>query len=199
MPFIARNISRTEYNRTRPQFSFGPDIWTNIYAPVYGAAIGSTLVIKTGSTGAGTITRQWYKDGGFLSQSTGADLTLSNVQQGDYGVYTCIATNAFGSTTSRSVQVIQGSSVSVTYVSPTSSYDSTRISQGVPITITLGGSPPFTVRLRKSGIAEPIPVAYVTTGFTHTFTVTAAGTYDMIVNNTMPLQVLSNVSQVRLD
>jgi hypothetical protein len=66
------------------------------------ALYGSTVAISASITGTQPLTCQWWKngtnlvDGGRLSGTTTATLTISNVQPGDLGNYTLVVTNAYG-------------------------------------------------------------------------------------------------------
>ena len=63
-------------------------------------SLGGTLVLSAAATGTPAPTFQWRRNGSNISGATGATLTLSNVQAGDAGTYTVVATNSSGSTTS---------------------------------------------------------------------------------------------------
>ena len=61
-----------------------------------------TINYNATAVGPGTISYQWKLNGSSLSGQTSGTLTLSNVQLGNAGTYTVVATNANGSTTSSS-------------------------------------------------------------------------------------------------
>jgi len=69
------------------------------------ALYGSTAAISVSIAGTQPLACQWWKngmnlsDGGRLSGTATATLTISNVQPGDLGNYTLVVTNAYGATT----------------------------------------------------------------------------------------------------
>jgi uncharacterized repeat protein (TIGR03803 family) len=69
--------------------------------------LGDTATFSVATFGDQPVTYQWQKsgtnlvDGGSLSGSTSRLLTITNVDVGDAGVYSLIASNAYGSVTSR--------------------------------------------------------------------------------------------------
>jgi alpha-tubulin suppressor-like RCC1 family protein len=69
------------------------------------ALYGSTVAISASIAGTQPLVCQWWKngtnlfDGGRLSGTTTATLTISNVQPGDFGDYTLVVTNAYGAGT----------------------------------------------------------------------------------------------------
>lgn len=76
---------------------------------------GATVTLAVQAAGAAPLAYQWQKevggvftnltDGAGLSGTTGADLTLSNVQAADAGNYRVVVSNAGGAATSRSTPV----------------------------------------------------------------------------------------------
>src|SRR5208282_1412265 len=68
---------------------------------------GGTATFSAAIFGGQPVTYQWQKsgtnlmDGGSLSGSASRLLTITNVASGDAGVYSLIASNAYGSVTSR--------------------------------------------------------------------------------------------------
>jgi hypothetical protein len=63
-------------------------------------APGTVATFNALATGTGPITYQWRKDGATIAGATTASLTVANVQAGNLGNYTLVATNAIGSSTS---------------------------------------------------------------------------------------------------
>lgn len=70
------------------------------------AAIGSTQSLSVTATGTAPISYAWYKDGtalsdgGIVSGTASAQLTLAGISAADAGSYTAVATNSLGSATS---------------------------------------------------------------------------------------------------
>lgn len=66
----------------------------------YAAAISENVTLTAFASGSPTPTLQWSRDGTPISGATSPSLVLSDVQLGDAGSYTCVATNSEGSATS---------------------------------------------------------------------------------------------------
>jgi pectate lyase len=80
---------------------------TNSVAPVFTTQPGSQVVLVGGTAsftalaaGTAPITYQWKKNGTAVPGATSTSLTLTNVQNGDSGSYTAVASNSVGTTTS---------------------------------------------------------------------------------------------------
>ena len=66
----------------------------------------------TATTGAGSLTYQWQRNGADLDPppagvfgATANTLTIANVQESSEGLYRCVVNNAAGSTTSNAAQL----------------------------------------------------------------------------------------------
>jgi hypothetical protein len=76
-----------------------------------GAATGNYVTLSVSATGTPPLNYQWWRngiallDGGHVSGTTGAALTLVNAQTNDSGSYTVVVTNSSGSATSALVQL----------------------------------------------------------------------------------------------
>ena len=64
------------------------------------AAVGGSAAFTAAASGVPTPALQWLKNGTSLLNATNATLTLTNVQVADIGVYSMIASNAFGTAAS---------------------------------------------------------------------------------------------------
>ncbi|HXC99028.1 MAG TPA: immunoglobulin domain-containing protein, partial [Verrucomicrobiae bacterium] len=62
--------------------------------------LGCTVTFSSAATGSGTLTYQWQKNGANLPGQNGTNLALLDVQPPEFGNYTMIASNAYGSATS---------------------------------------------------------------------------------------------------
>ncbi|HOX56177.1 MAG TPA: sialidase domain-containing protein [Candidatus Paceibacterota bacterium] len=76
--------------------------------------LGSTVVLSAGTVGSPTILYQWQKDGVPLAGATGLNLTLTNVDYTDAGVYRLGATNGSGGVLSPAATLVVWPPVSVT-------------------------------------------------------------------------------------
>jgi hypothetical protein len=61
---------------------------------------GCTVIFNSAATGTGMLTYQWQQSGTNLAGQNGTNLALLNVQPSDFGNYTMIASNVYGSATS---------------------------------------------------------------------------------------------------
>jgi hypothetical protein len=92
-----------------PQFTVHPSGRT--------VAIGGTATFKVTVIGEPAPTIQWQKNGVDLPGKTGVELTLSNVQQDDAGLYRAVASNSAGEATSNGATLaIAGEPVANTVV-----------------------------------------------------------------------------------
>ncbi len=66
---------------------------------------GSNLVIDASVGGTPPVTLQWYRDGVAIPGATGPTYSLNNASVFDAGMYTLVASNAYGSVTSSIVSV----------------------------------------------------------------------------------------------
>jgi hypothetical protein len=62
--------------------------------------VGCTAIFNSAATGAGSLTYKWQKDGTNLPGQNSTNLAVLSVQAADFGNYTMIAGNAYGSATS---------------------------------------------------------------------------------------------------
>ncbi|MBI2514186.1 MAG: immunoglobulin domain-containing protein [Opitutae bacterium] len=63
--------------------------------------VGLSATLSVTATGAGPLSYQWMKDGATLDGATQAQLTLTNLQVANSGVYRVVVSNASGSVTSQ--------------------------------------------------------------------------------------------------
>ena len=69
-------------------------------------AEGDPVTFSVDATGVGTLTYQWYKNGGMISGATGATHTISSVGSGSAGNYTVTVTDGNGDSTMSSTYVL---------------------------------------------------------------------------------------------
>jgi uncharacterized repeat protein (TIGR03803 family) len=117
--------------------------------------LGGTATFSVATVGSQPVTYHWQKsgtnlvDGGSLSGSTSRLLTITNVDFGDAGVYSLIASNAYGSVTSRLAFLeimVSPPSITVQPVSQTVLAGST-----VTFTVSAVGDLPFYYQWMKNG------------------------------------------------
>jgi len=69
--------------------------------PANGTVIqGGRVTLSVTPSGSGPFSYQWKYNGGDIMHATGQSLVLSNIQPGQYGNYTVVVSNPYGSTTS---------------------------------------------------------------------------------------------------
>jgi hypothetical protein len=61
---------------------------------------GANVTFNVAASSASPLTYQWRFNGGKIGGATSASLTLTNIQSGDAGGYSCVVSNASGSVTS---------------------------------------------------------------------------------------------------
>ncbi|MFZ4430117.1 MAG: immunoglobulin domain-containing protein, partial [Phycisphaerales bacterium] len=69
------------------------------------ASVGQTASFTASATGSAPISYQWRKNGVNIPGATSSTLTFASVDAADAGVYSCVATNACGSTVGTSAEL----------------------------------------------------------------------------------------------
>jgi len=114
-------------------------------------AAGANVTFTVTATGSPTPTLQWQRNGSPLAGQTGQTLTLTSVQAGDAGSYTCVATNNAGSVTSNAATL----AVTAAAVLPsfTAHPASQAVTAGANVTFTVSatGSPTPTLQWQRNG------------------------------------------------
>ncbi len=87
-------------NSTNAQLTilFPPAITANPAGDSVGQ--GCAVSFSAAATGTGLLSYQWQKDGSNVVGQTGTNLTILHVQPGDFGGYTLMASNNYGTATS---------------------------------------------------------------------------------------------------
>ncbi len=101
-------IQRLQTAAVVPPVVKSAPFFTREPAPPSGVLVGDTVVLQAGVGGAPAITLQWRRDGAPIPEATGPVLTLTDVQTGDSGSYTLLATNPQGTVTSTPVVLTVG-------------------------------------------------------------------------------------------
>jgi hypothetical protein len=102
---LAISIATPAPNSTAPVFTTQPQSAT--------VAVGGSVTLLAVAVGAPTPTYQWQKNGANIAGANGGSLALSNLQAGDAGSYTVVASNSAGSATSQAAVVGITSTVKV--------------------------------------------------------------------------------------
>ena len=112
---------------------------------------GGTASFTVAASGSPTPTYQWAKGGVNISGATSATLTLSNVQAGDAGTYTAVATNSAGSATSTGAVLTVSASAVAPAIATQPSSQIVTAGATVTMTVAVTGSPTPTVQWKKDG------------------------------------------------
>jgi hypothetical protein len=153
--------------------------------------IGASAVFSiTAQGGSSTLGYQWLKsgvavvDGGTITGSTTASLTLANVTNSDAGPYQCVVTNSSGGVTSSvaTLSVIVAPTIATQPASQTVNNNTAAI-----FNVSATGTAPFTYAWYKNGgaLANSAKISGATTAsltVTNTAT-TDAGSYTVVVSN----------------
>lgn len=156
-----------------PTFSVQPESQT--------VTVGNNLTLSATANGNPAPTYQWRKDGVSIAGATLASFTVTNVQLGDAGSYTVVASNSSGVATSQ----IATLTVNPVPVAPTITLQpvSQIATTGNPVTFTASatGSPSPTFQWQKGGInINGATVSSLTIGSVQT---SDAGTYTFVATN----------------
>jgi len=139
---------------------------------------GASATFNVTVAGSWPLSYQWYLNGSAISGATQSSYTDANVQPGDAGSYTVVATNDFGSATSDAavLTVIVAPTITTQPVSQT-------VTQGNSVTFTAAatGSAPLTFQWQKGGV--PISGATGTSYSMSNVQSASAGTYTVVVSN----------------
>ncbi len=109
---------------------------------------GSRVSFAVSAFGVGTLRYQWFFNGGILSASTNATLSLTNVQPSHAGIYRVTVADDVGVSRSQPASLVVNVRASIL----TQPQNSTVV-EGEPaqFIVSLVGTPPFTVRWRRNG------------------------------------------------
>jgi len=117
---------------------------------------GSKLTLTATASGEPAPAYQWLKNNTPIAGATSSTFTLASVQPSDAGSYTCLVTNALGTTTSPPAQVVVGPSAWLSNLSVRTTLDDAQLlTVGA---VVVGGS--RNVLLRAAGPAlKPLGIA----------------------------------------
>jgi hypothetical protein len=157
------------------------------------AVVGDTVSFNVVATGTAPLTYVWRKggtplqDGGIVSGSGTATLTLTGVTLDSAGSYDCVVSNSASSATSAAATL--GVKLPAVAPSITTGPVSQTVTAGATasFTVSASGTAPFTYQWRKGGAALQ-DGGVVSGSMTSTLTLTGvatgdAGSYDVVVTN----------------
>ena len=144
------------------------------------AAFGQSTSFTVAATGGPTPAYQWRFNGSTISGATSATYTLTNAQSYNSGSYDVVVANYLGTATSAAATLLVGSAPSI--VSQPAS-QSVGTGGTVQLSISVGGSAPFSYQWRKNSVA----ISGATTGTFRlaNFQPADAGAYDVVVTNAL--------------
>ena len=169
------------------------------------AATGGSAVFSVSNSGTAPFTYQWRKnggnlsDGGNISGSTSATLTLANATSGDAAAYSVVITNSAGSVTSNNASLTVTPPPAVA-PSITSQPAGQTVVEGnsVVISVSNSGTAPYTYQWRKNGgnLANGGNVSGATTATLTLSNVVAgdAANYSVVVTNSAGSATSSDAS-----
>ena len=161
------------------------------------ATVGGSATFSVTASGDAPLSYQWLKEDVEIPGAIGTTLTLNNVQASDVATYTVTVTNPVGSVTSN------GAALVVAGLPPTITSQPAAHTSGagssVSLSVTAGGSAPFTYQWRKAGVnlADGGNVAGSATP-TLTLTNVQSGdvaSYDVVVTNNVSF-ITSNAASL---
>lgn len=157
-----------------------PPSFTTQPAPSTKVAIGKNATLSVVVNGNPTPTLQWKKNGTDISGATAASLDLTNVQAGDAGSYTVVATNSEGTATSNSGVIVPVVPPSIT----TQPAPSTTVLVGsnVSLFVVAAGDLPLAYQWKKGSTS--ISGATAASLALSNVALTDTGDYSVVVSNT---------------
>jgi plastocyanin len=164
---------------------------------------GSSVTFSAAASGSPTPTYQWWKNGRRISGATSASYTIANVTTSNAGTYTVVATNSFGSATSKGAVLTVTTNAPQFIVQPAA----WTVTAGASVTFTsaASGSPVPTFQWRKNGRriyganSATYTIASVTTSSAGTYSVVATNSVGSVTSNGAVLQTVSAASIVPVD
>ncbi len=156
---------------------------------------GANVTFTAAASGSPAPTYQWRKDGNNLSGATSDSLSLTNVQTGDAGTYTVVATNSAGTATSNGAVLTVAAATVAPAITTQPSSQSVTAGANVTFTAAASGNPTPTYQWRKDGNAisgatnATLNLANVQTSDAGTYTVVATNSAGSATSNGAVLTV----------
>lgn len=141
---------------------------------------GSSVQLISTATGAPTPTLQWRRNGVDIPNAVNPVFTLPQTAWSDGGTYTCVATNAAGSTTSATATLIVNAPPAI-LANPAS--QTVTAGDSVTFTVTATDTPTPTYAWRHNG--NPLPNATAATLTLNNVQSANGGDYDVVVTNSL--------------
>ncbi len=110
---------------------------------------GTTVLLNAGVAGERPLSYQWSLNGTNLAGATDANLTLTNVQPGDSGVYSWVATNTLGAVTNVASVLTVSNSAPIVLGQPGNW--AAPLGSNATFSVTVDGSPPFAYQWQLDG------------------------------------------------
>ena len=118
--------------------------------PVHNYAYsGTTVLLNAGVAGAPPLSYQWSLDGTDLDGATNATLALTNVEPGDSGVYSWVATNLLGAVSNVASVLTVSNSAPIVLIQPGNW--ASPLGSNATFSVTVDGSPPFAYQWQFGG------------------------------------------------
>ena len=117
------------------------------------AQAGTSVSLSVAVGGNAPTTYQWRKNGTPMAGQTGAALTLSNLQAADAAGYSCVATNAAGSTPSTAATLTVSAAAVAPAFTTQPAAQTVGAGFGATFTTVATGSPAPTYQWQKNGVA----------------------------------------------
>ncbi|MEI6084375.1 MAG: immunoglobulin domain-containing protein, partial [Verrucomicrobiota bacterium] len=144
-------------------------------------ALGANVNFSVTTAGTGPLSYQWSHSGTPIAGATSSALALTGVQTTDSGAYAVTVTSAYGAATSSSATLTVNLPTPPTIAASPAS-QTVSVGTSVSFTVTASGTGPLSYQWRFNG-------ADIAGSTSATLTIasaqtTAAGSYDVVVNNT---------------
>jgi hypothetical protein len=181
---VTGGSSSTGGNSTAPVILLPPSDQTT--------TVGSNVRFSVTAVGSGTLSYQWLHNGSLISGATGPILQISLVTGADAGAYTVTVSNAAGSVTSGSANLIISSFTVPPVITAQPVKTSSIVGAATTFTVGASGSAPLSYQWLVGG--TPIAGATAASFIIPSTKLADAGTYSVVVTN--PFGTATSVNAV---